>query len=299
MPLTLIVLTGFYPAARQALRYADELASALGGRLVVLHVNRASLYDPYVLMGENWHRQELAGEADTAALLARLASQLQAPAIVELATDLLPAVAHDLAARYQPALFVLGRPAPENTSSEQLSAATLDLLRAAQLPVLLVPLDTAAAVPPRRVLVAADGEECALLDSAAGVHQLLRGPGVALTVAHVSTVEDDEGCARALRAVQCCGLTTDRPETALRGYQAEQPAAGILAALADTGADLVVLLARRRSYLGELFHRSVTARVSSQSPVPVLVVPVVELPVPAPPPPKQRPANQLRPWPIA
>ena len=144
MPLTLIVLTGFYPAARQALRYADELASALGGRLVVLHVNRASLYDPYVLMGESWHRQELAGEADTAALLARLASQLQAPAIVELATDLLPAVAHDLAARYQPALFVLGRPAPENTSSEQLSAATLDLLRAAQLPVLLVPLDTAA-----------------------------------------------------------------------------------------------------------------------------------------------------------
>ena len=123
MPLTLIVLTGFYPAARQALRYADELASALGGRLVVLHVNRASLYDPYVLMGESWHRQELAGEADTAALLARLASQLQAPAIVELATDLLPAVAHDLAARYQPALFVLGRPAPENTSSEQLSAA--------------------------------------------------------------------------------------------------------------------------------------------------------------------------------
>ena len=299
MSLNLIVLTSFYPAAQQALHYADQLATALGGRLVLLHVNRASLYDPYVFVGENWRREELVGEADTAALLARLTGQLHAPATLELATDLLPNVAHDLVARYEPALFLLGRPAPENASPEQLSATTLELLRAAQLPVLLVPLGTAAAVPPQRVLVAADDEECTLPDSAAGVHQLLRAPGVALTVAHTSTVEDDEGCARALRAVQHCGLTAGRPETALRGYQSDSPAEGILTAIHDTAADLVVVLARRRSYFGELFHRSVTAQVGSQSPVPVLVVPVTESPAPHGKSADERPANETLYWPIA
>ena len=302
MSPTFIVLTSFYPAAQQALHYADSLASALGGRLVLLHVNRASLYDPYVFVGENWRRQELEGEADTAELLARLAGQLQAPATVELATDLLPKVAHGLVARYQPALFVLGRPAPENASSEQLSATTLELLRAAHLPVLLVPLDTAAAVPPQQVLVAGDGEECALPDSAAAVYQLLRAPGVAVTVAHVSTVEDDEGCARALRAVQHCGLTASGPQTNLRGYQYDHPTSGVLAAIADTDADMVVLLSRRHSYLGELFHSSVTAQVSSQSPVPVLVVPVTDVPTPAQLPGQdeaQQPTNETMYWPIS
>ena len=302
MSPTLIVLTSFYPAAQQALRYADTLASALGGRLVLLHVNRASLYDPYVFVGENWHRQELAGEADTATLLARLTSQLRAPATVELATDLLPIVAHDLVSRYQPALFVLGRPAPENASPEQLSAATLELLRAAQLPVLLVPLDTAATVPPQRVLVAADDEACALPDSAAAVHQLLRVPGAALTVAHVSTVEDDEGCARALRAVQQCGLLAGLPEPALRGYQFDHPAPGVLAAITDTQADMVVLLARSHSYFGELFHGSVTAQVSRQSRIPVLVLPVLDPPPPPAPPGQdqaQRPANETLYWPVS
>ena len=302
MSPTFIVLTSFYPAAQQALHYADTLASALGGRLVLLHINRASLYDPYVFVGENWHREEIEHEVDTAELLARMAGQLHSPATVEVATDLLPIVAHDIVARYQPALFVLGRPAPENASPDQLSATTLELLRAARLPVLLVPLDTAATVPPRQVLIAADGEECALPETAAGVHQLLRAPGVSLTVAHVSTVEDDEGCARALRAVQSCGLTAGRPETALRGYQFDHPTPGVLAAIADIEADLVVVLARHHSYFGEFFHRSVTAQVASQSPVPVLVVPVTDLPVPTQPPEydqAQHPANETLYWPIA
>ena len=296
--LTLLVLTSFFAESRRALRFAAELAAHLHGRVVLLHVNRASLYDPYVFVGENWRKQELAGEADTAALLARITGQLHAPATVEIATDLLPTLAHDLVARYAPALFVLGRPAPEYASSEQLSATTLELLRAAQLPVLLVPLDTAAAVPPQQVVVAADDEPCVLPGSAAAVHQLLNGAGVELTVAHVSTVEDDEGCARALRAVEHCGLTAGHPGTALRGYQSEAPAAGILAAIADTGADLAVLLARSRSYLGELFHGSVTAQVSSQSPIPVLVLPVLES-APPPQPSAERPANETLYWPIA
>ena len=48
MPLNLLVFAGFYPPARRAIQYADALAEAVGGRLVLLHINRVSLF------GLNW-----------------------------------------------------------------------------------------------------------------------------------------------------------------------------------------------------------------------------------------------------
>ncbi|KUG08485.1 universal stress protein [Solirubrum puertoriconensis] len=276
---TFIVITNFYPAARTALQYADALASSQGGRLVLLHINRASLYDPYVFAGEAWRRNELEQSADTAALLNQLAAQLRSPATVELTTDLLPELAQDLAVRYQPAVFVLGLPAA-NQNTTPVGTAALELLRAAQLPLLLVPVGTPA-IPPQQVLVAADREAFALGSAAAGTAALLRNLGAELTVAYVSEVEDDGGCTSALRAVQHSGLA-DGHTLYLRGYLNSNCAEGLLEAQVETGADLLLLLARSRSYLGEVFHRSVTAQVIATAPVPVLVVPVTE-PQPAEP----------------
>ncbi|WP_125921622.1 hypothetical protein [Hymenobacter lapidarius] len=59
MALSLIVFAGFYPPARRAIQYADILAQALAGRLVLLHVNRASLFDPYDSVAQGYHQQEL------------------------------------------------------------------------------------------------------------------------------------------------------------------------------------------------------------------------------------------------
>lgn len=47
----------------------------------------------------------------------------------------------------------------------------------------------------------------------------------------------------------------------------------ILQAVASGGFDWVVLVARPRSFLGELFHRGVMAHVLLHSPIPVLVLP--------------------------
>ena len=65
------------------------------------------------------------------------------------------------------------------------------------------------------------------------------------------------------------------PATPLKLYEVADstPAAGILQALADTRADMLVLLTRPRSFLGELFHRSVTAAVLRHTRVPVLLLP--------------------------
>ena len=279
MSLNLIVFAGFYPTARHTVHYANNLVQAWHGQLVLLHVKRAALFDPYELMGENLREEELNRETETAAALYRLAEELHTQPTVEVATDLLPEVARDLAKRYHPALFVLSQP---DAARPEISIAAdcAELLRAGHFPMLLVPPTIAADQAPRRILIAADAEPFLLAANAQPLHQLLALPGAALTVAHISSgVEDDAGCSAALRAVQLSGLVQGLPTPELRGYEHDNYAEGVLAAVQDTQADLVVVLARERSYLGELFHQSVTARLLAHCPVPVLVLPVA---VPAP-----------------
>ena len=69
MALSLIVFAGFYPPARSAIQYADILAQAVNGRLVLLHVNRASLFDPNDLIAQGYQQEELTRQTDTAAIL--------------------------------------------------------------------------------------------------------------------------------------------------------------------------------------------------------------------------------------
>ena len=280
MALSLIVFAGFYPPARRAIEYADILAQAVDGRLVLLHVNRASLFDPNDLVAQGYHQAELARQTDTAAILYQQAEGLRTTATVEVVTDLLPAVAQDLAHRYQPALFVLSQADEDRPAAADLLTACVEILRAGSYPLLVVSTTAPAEHPPRRILIAADRETFTLAPEAAALRPLLALPGVEVIVAHVSSgVEDDEGCALALRAVQASGLVEGLPTPELRGYQHEHYAQGLLAAALDARADLVVVLARQRSYLGELFHRSVTARLLETCPVPVLVLPTAA-PVP-------------------
>ena len=275
MSLSLIVFAGFYPPARCAMHYADTLAQAVEGRLVLLHVNRASLFAPNDLVAQGYHQQELERQTDTAAILYQQAEDLRTTATVEVATDLLPAVAQDLAHRYQPALFVLSQPDEARPAVADLLKSCAEILRAGNYPLLVVAPTSASGQPPRRILIAADREAFVLTAEAQALRPLLALPGAVVVVGHVSSgVEDDEGCALALRAVQASGLVDGLPVPELRGFEHADYAEGLLAAVAATRADLVVVLARQRSYLGELFHRSVTARLLARCPVPVLVLPV-------------------------
>jgi nucleotide-binding universal stress UspA family protein len=274
MPLSIIVFAGFYPPARGAIQYADTLAEAVSGRLVLLHINRISLFDPNDLVSQGYHQQELSRQTDTAAILYQQAEGLRTTATVEVATDLVPAVAQDLAHRYQPALFVLSQADDDRPAATDLVAAAAELLRAGSYPLLVVSSLVPGEHPPRRILIVADREPFALAPEASALRVLLALPGTEVVIAHVSNgVKDDEGCALALRAVQACGLVEGLPVPELRGYQHEHYDQGVLAAALDTQADLVVVLTRQRSYLGELFHHSVTAHLLLHSPVPVLVLP--------------------------
>jgi nucleotide-binding universal stress UspA family protein len=273
MSLTLLVFAGFYAAARHAVRYADTLAQTLGGKLVLLHVNRALSYDPYKIVGEQYRQAELATETDTTAALHRQAAELRTLATVLVTTDLLPEVAQQVATQHHPALFILSQPDPLQPAAGVVADCAA-LLRAGQHPLLVVPAHAPADQLPRRILIAADREAFTLAPAAEALRTLLALPDVELILAHISGCrEDDRGCAAALHAVQASGLLNGRPTPELRGYVQSDYEAGVLDAVRETQADLVIVFARQRSYLSDFFHRSVTAQLLVSCPVPVLVLP--------------------------
>ena len=268
----LLVLTDFFKAAERALDYATNLAAPLGARLVLLHVRRDSLLDPEALSGG------LSNLNSTAVQLAlnSLTQNLPVPVVAEVGHGLLlPAVA-DAVSRHQPVLIVLGRPDHDEDLPDELANTTaLEILQHHPYPLLVVPPKLAHTVPPRRLLLAVDGEAFTLGDYAGMARTLFNSLHAELTVLHCAAhaPADSDSAAAVLETVQATGLGLDLPLPHLLQTVADNPADGILAAAKAADYDAVVLLARRRSVLGRLFHRSVTAQVLLHSKIPVLVLP--------------------------
>ena len=79
----------------------------------------------------------------------------------------------------------------------------------------------------------------------------------------------------ALKSVMSTELFGHLTNNSLYEVREEAPADGILHAATELDSQLIVVLARPHTFLGGLFHRSVTAQVLRHSPVPVLVLPTV------------------------
>jgi nucleotide-binding universal stress UspA family protein len=260
---------------------AAALGQPLGLRLALMHCYLyPTLLEPE-LVGEVVEQLDR-NEAETMAALRALASRLPVPAeVVEagglLEDDVVAAIGH-----YQPVLLAMGLGSEHGLLGELLRSQVLPVLRATHRPVLLVPAVTlaspAAATVPRRVLIAVDGEPFTFNAEARAVAPLLASWAAAYTVAHIlpGPGEAARSSHLAMADVQASGLLP--PDAPRRLYQEiySSPVAGIAQALTDTRADLLVLIARPRSFLGELFHGSVTAAVLRHCPVPVLLLPAVE-----------------------
>ena len=271
MTPSLLILTDFFQAANRALDYATNLARPLGARLVLLHVRRDSVLDPELFTGK---LSNLDDEAIQMALNS-ITSELPVPVVVEIGHGRVAYAVADAVSRHHPALVVLGRPATEGTPDELVSTTALDILRTAPYPMLVVPHDVPSTHPPRRMLLAVDGEAFTLGQYAGATRHLLDALHAELTVLHV---EEHAGptatTAEALASVEATGLTMGLPQPIrTRSVVAPHPAEAILRAARPEDVDLVVLVARPRSFLGELFHHSVTAQVLLHSAVPVLVLP--------------------------
>ncbi|MCC3158674.1 universal stress protein [Hymenobacter sp. 15J16-1T3B] len=266
--LTLLVLTDFSPAADYALQYAAALAAPGGAHLVLLHV-RPSLLSANALTTSSVAETEEDAYALLRQRLLTLPPTLPASAAVvsgEVGAEVAAAVR-----QREAAVVVVGRPELGSVPDELVHTTSLGLLRHLPCALLVVPLRTAATVPPRRALLAVDDQPLPRTPGTAGLHPLLGH--TALTVAFVADEEVAADPARAFANAQQAGLLGGFGPTQERGFAATAPAAGIADATALVQPDLLVLVARRRSLLGRLFHQSVTAAVVREATVPVLVLP--------------------------
>ena len=105
-------------------------------------------------------------------------------------------------------------------------------------------------------------------------HRSLHATQATLDVVHVT----DDAQARpndgsVLETVRANDLANGFAESRLHEVYHPAVVAGVLGEAARQKADLLVVVARRHSLLGSLFHRSVTALLIQESPIPVLILP--------------------------
>jgi nucleotide-binding universal stress UspA family protein len=270
MSACILVLTDFSAAANHALLYAAGLAAPLGAHLVVLHVDtQTSLLAPKLLVQEHPdpHSFTLALDA--------CVRQLSAPTLTEARTGPLATVVAAAAARHRPVLIVVGRPHTEDLPDELVAPSALDVLPATPYPLLVVPYSASLTKVPRYLLLAADEEPFSLGDYAGSVRHLLNALDAQLSVVHVAPAGHEASNAQALEAVLQTGISIERPLAVLHHAAGTDPAEGIITAAATLHTDLLVLIARPRSFFGRLFHYSVTAQVVRHSAVPVLLLPAI------------------------
>jgi len=273
MPAPLLVLTDFTPNADHALAYADALAEGLSTSIVLLHIRRESLLDPEAFTG----KIQRMSEGEVAAALAKRAASVRVPITVEAAVEGLSVGVNEAVTRHRAVLVILGKPNTEATPDELVSSTSLTLLRATPVPLLVVPAGTGAAVPPAHITLAADGQPFRLAEPViVAIQKLLQRLHPALTVTHVVEPEDNDDCTVSLATVLHSGLGTNLPQIQTHRMRHSSPSQGILQAAIETKADLLLLIARRRSFFGQLFNRSVSAQVVLHSTLPVLLLPAHE-----------------------
>ena len=273
MAASLLVLTDFFQAANRALDYATNLACTLHARLVLLHVRRDSVLDPEMFTGE---LSNLSKEAIALAMNS-VSADLPVPVVAEVGFGSVVSAVADAVTRHHPTLVVLGRPNYEDISDELIQTTALDLLRIMPCPLLLVPHTVSSSTPPRRLLFAVDGEEFSLGKHAGVIRKLLDGLQAEVTVLYVAPdaaqARNTAATEAVLNTVLRTGLTINLPAVQIRAVADASPGRGILEATQSADFDLVVVVARSRSFFGRFFHRSVTAEVLRRSTIPVLVLP--------------------------
>ena len=269
---SLVVLTDFFAVTNRALSYAAGLAVPLDAQLVLLHVRYDGLPVPEGFQDQ--HSPQ--GELKTRQALLHLAADQTVPTEVDIAAGFLPSAVREAIVRHQPLFLVLARPDAAPDSADLLTNVVMDVLRHVPHPLLLVPTVGITPFPPRRLLLAVDGQPFIFNDlhHQQVLSQLLHASQATLDVVHVSPDQQTQPLEGALmQTLRANGLANTLTETRLHEVYHSTVADGVLEEVARQHADMLVVVARRHTLLGNLFHRSVTAQLIAQSPIPVLVLP--------------------------
>ena len=274
MQPTFVVLTDLSSAAQVALNYTTNLAALLDGRVVLLHVYQDPLLTPEAVMvaapAAISSRQEIMTE------LMSWTRRLAVPTEAEMSVDTLGLAVFDVVQRRQPLLLAIGREHPDNLLDRFISNMALPVLHDARYPLLLVPEEWKDTALPSRVIVAADDDPFWLTQPSRAVAMLLNALHPTTTVVHVTNSDGPSQAEVGLEAVRRSGMFGPITNNSLYEVREEAPADGILHTAAELDAQLIVVLARPHTFVGGLFHRSVTAQILRRSSRPVLVLPTAD-----------------------
>ena len=271
---SLVVLANLSNAAEHAARYAAAFGAPLHVHLALLHF----YHDPVLLAPELAivpAAQVDRNYAATAAGIQALARQLPGGAEAVVSMQAMSDAVAEAIGRFHPLVLAMGLSTEHDLLDYLLHNRALPVLRATHHPLLLVPETSTLLRPPRRVLLALDAEPFTLNPAARLLAPLLAAWRATHTVAHLPTHHEylSSPGQMALANARASGLLPPNTPLHLHEQPHETAAAGVLHAIASTEADLLMLVARPRSFMGRLFHNSVTAQVLRHSPIPILLVP--------------------------
>ena len=184
MTNSILVLANFADAAEATARYAAALGGPLHLRLAMLHLEvYPVMLEPELVAASAEQTQR--NEAETMAGLQALARRLPGhPEVLEAAGIVADAVAAAVR-REHPLLLALGLSHEQSLLDRLLVEQVLPVLRATHRPLLLVPRDAPCIGPPRRVLIAVDGEPFTPNAASRALAPLLAAWGATFTVAFV------------------------------------------------------------------------------------------------------------------
>jgi len=273
MKPSIVVLTDFFAVSNRALSYAAGLAVPLQASLLLLHTRHDELLAP----AEFSSRHTPEGEVKTLYALEKLAAEQPVATMVDISSFSLADAVREVVDQRPPLLVVLGRAGAEPSPDDLVTDTAMDLLRHTPYPLLVVPPAGWDQFPPRRLLLAVDGEPFRLAEYRDVLRQLLHATHGTLSLVQVT----DNGApapnsAAVLDAVRTNDLVDELADSSLRQVFQNTVVGGILQEAAGQQADMLVVVARRHSLLGGVFHRSVTAQLLRESAIPVLVLPAVE-----------------------
>lgn len=127
--------------------------------------------------------------------------------------------------------------------------------------------------PPRRVVLALEADQAFTLEPAAtAVVPVLRALECEIVSVTVKPPGAPAGTGAGFAAAQACGLAAAVPGGALHPMLSELPASGVLQAVHDLHADLLVLLDQGHGWMHKLFSGSVIDHVLRYTKVPVLLL---------------------------
>ncbi|OGX86716.1 universal stress protein [Hymenobacter glacialis] len=273
MSPSFVVLVDLSAAAERAAHYAAVLGSPLHVRLALVNVYQVPLLSSELAFVAMPHFPQLQADAEDAfhAMAERLPVAAEATVLVAPMAD----AVQEAIARYHPLLLAMSLSPEQNGLDYLLRNHVLPVLRATHRPLLLVPEASPPPRRPRRVLVAVDNDYFALNASTLALAPLLASWQATFLVMHVRKAST--GIEQPGHYAQLGGPLRELLPQAAPGSVHDDadhdPAAAVLRAVAEEQADLLILIARPRSFLGRLFHRSVTAQVLHGCPVPVLLLP--------------------------